>query len=138
MSSTTNSDLRFIQGKRRPRSTCASAQSDQNLRCPVTESVHTVYRRKRRYWPDCVRAFVVCCLRLGAGKSAQSDRNFCWLHEITLHTRLSKVAHGRFWSDCANTQSDLNLRWAHMSRGTFSDVKAYFTLQRRLTLAYAE
>ena len=27
-----------------------------------------------------------------------------------------------FWSDCANAQADLNLRWAHMSEGTFSDI----------------
>ena len=25
-------------------------------------------------------------------------------------------------SDCANAQADLNLRWAHLSRGTFSDI----------------
>ena len=31
----------------------------------------------------------------------------------------------RFWSDCANAQADLNLRWAHMSEGTFSDVTTY-------------
>ena len=27
--------------------------------------------------------------------------------------------------DCANAQADLNLRWAHMSEGTFSDVAAH-------------
>ena len=30
----------------------------------------------------------------------------------------------RFWSDCANAQADLNLRWAHTSESTFSDVAA--------------
>ena len=35
-----------------------------------------------------------------------------------------KCAQRRFWSDCANAQADLNLRWAHMSDGTFSDVVA--------------
>ena len=30
----------------------------------------------------------------------------------------------RFLSDCANAQADLNLPWAHMSEGTFSDVAA--------------
>ena len=29
------------------------------------------------------------------------------------------------WSDCTNVQADLNLRWVHMSEGTFSDVEAY-------------
>ena len=35
-----------------------------------------------------------------------------------------KRAQWRFWSDCAIAQSDLNLRWAHMSKGTFSNVQA--------------
>ena len=30
-----------------------------------------------------------------------------------------KRAQWRFWSDCANAQADLNLRWALMSGGTF-------------------
>ena len=33
-----------------------------------------------------------------------------------------KCAQGRFWSDCANAQADLNLRWAHTCEGTFPDV----------------
>ena len=45
-------------------------------------------------------------------------------HEETLNHWLSKFAQWRFWSDCANAQADLNLRWAHMSKGTFSDVLA--------------
>ena len=35
-----------------------------------------------------------------------------------------KCAQWRFWSDCANAQADLNLRWAHMSKGTFYDFVA--------------
>ena len=31
-----------ICGQRRPRSACASAQSDQGLRCPLTESLDTI------------------------------------------------------------------------------------------------
>ena len=31
-----------ICGQRRPRSACASAQSDQDLRCPLTESLDTI------------------------------------------------------------------------------------------------
>ena len=33
-----------------------------------------------------------------------------------------KCAKWRFWSDCANAQSDLTLSWAHISKGTFADV----------------
>ena len=32
-----------ICGQRRPRSACASSQSDQGLRCPLTESLDTIY-----------------------------------------------------------------------------------------------
>ena len=35
-----------------------------------------------------------------------------------------KCTKWRFWSDCANAQADLNLRWAHMFKGTFSVVTA--------------
>ena len=35
-----------------------------------------------------------------------------------------KCAQRRFWSVCANAQADLNLRWAQISEGTFSDVAA--------------
>ena len=31
-----------ICGQRRPRSTCTSAQSDQDLHCPLTESLDTI------------------------------------------------------------------------------------------------
>ena len=35
----------------------------------------------------------------------------------------------KFLSDCTNAQADLNLRWTHMSGGTFSDVTARVSLQ---------
>ena len=38
-----------------------------------------------------------------------------------------KCAQWRFWSACANAQADLNLRWAHMSACTFSDIAAHVT-----------
>ena len=40
-------------------------------------------------------------------------------HEDILYPWLSKSTLWRFWSDRANAQSDLNLRWAHLSEGTF-------------------
>ena len=39
----------------------------------------------------------------------------------------------RFWSDCANAQSDLNLRCAHMPKGTFSDTASH-TMNMQLYL----
>ena len=43
-------------------------------------------------------------------------------------TGYPKCAHGRFRSDCANARSDLYLRWAHISKDTFSDTKTHFIL----------
>ena len=33
-----------------------------------------------------------------------------------------ECAQWRFWSDCTNVQADLNLCWAYLSDGTFSDI----------------
>ena len=38
-----------------------------------------------------------------------------------------KCAQKRFWSDCTNAQGDLNLRWAHMPEGVWSDVATRIT-----------
>ena len=56
--------------------------------------------------------------------SAQSDKSPRFLHKKTLRPRLSKNAPSEDSKHCANTQADLNLRWAHMSEGTFSDAAA--------------
>ena len=47
-----------VRGQRMPRSTCAFAQSDQNLRCAVTESLETIdcIGEQRRPWSDCAHA----------------------------------------------------------------------------------
>ena len=42
-----------------------------------------------------------------------------------------KCAQWRFWSDCAKAQADLNLRWAHMSEGTFSHITANLLFRSR-------
>ena len=34
----------------------------------------------------------------------------------------------KFWTDCADAQADLSLRWAHISEGTFSHVGLLFIL----------
>ena len=46
-------------------------------------------------------------------------------HDEASHSSLSKIDQRRFRSDCANAQSDLNLRWAHIVEGTFSDVAVH-------------
>ena len=45
-----------------------------------------------------------------------------------------KCAQWRFWSDCANAQADLNLRLAHRSNGTLSDVVAQLTIYTALSV----
>ena len=42
----------------------------------------------------------------------------------------AKRAQGRFRSDCANAQSDLNLLWAHMSEGTRFDIAAHINREK--------
>ena len=39
--------------------------------------------------------------------------------------KVSSCGQRRLWSDCANAQADLSLRWAHMSDGRCSHVEAY-------------
>ena len=57
--------------------------------------------------------------------SVKSNQRFVfvqWRNVVSLV--YPNCAQGRFWSDCANAQSDLNLRWAHLSEDPFSDVVA--------------
>ena len=37
-----------------------------------------------------------------------------------------KYIQWRFWSDCAHAQANLNLRWAHMSKGTFLTLRLIY------------
>ena len=55
----------------------------------------------------------------------QLDQSARCPHEETSYLWLSKMR-PRFWSDCANTKTDLNLRFANMFEGTFSVVAAQF------------
>ena len=66
--------------------------------------------------------------------SAQNDQSLHCPHEQSLHPWLSTMRLWRFWSDCANVQADLNLRWTHMAEGTFSDVSAYVKLRREILI----
>ena len=77
---------------------CAATSETYLLTCAPNEDLNQ-YARPR----SLIRVFVV------------RTRNFCILG-------YPKCAQWRFWSDCANAQADLHLRWAHLSRGTFSDI----------------
>ena len=78
------------------------------IRAATFENVPSVMCAQRRLKSDCA--------------SLQPDQSHRCPHEETLHPGYPKYTQGRFRSDCANAQSDLNLRWAHMSEGTFSDI----------------
>ena len=39
--------------------------------------------------------------------------------------QVSSCGQRRLWSDCADAQADLSLRWAHMSEGTFSIIETH-------------
>ena len=58
-----------------------------------------------------------------AGTSAQSDQSLHCPHEDTFHSWLYKknAASESFDQTARISQADLNLRWAHMSKGKFSD-----------------
>ena len=65
------------------------------------------------------RTFLLVQQRLkSACASPQSGQSFCCLHEEILHPWLSKIRP-------AKAKADLNLRWTHMSEGTFWDVSAH-------------
>ena len=55
-------------------------------------------------------------------------RSLIWVFVLRMKKRcilgFPKCAQWRFWSDCANAQSDLNLHWTHMTEGTISDFAA--------------
>ena len=58
-----------ISGQQRPRSACACAQSDQGLRCPLTESLDTTECFNEEQCPDetlCMRRINLnlCILRM--------------------------------------------------------------------------
>ena len=57
--------------------------------------------------------------------SVQSDQSSLSAWKNSIHG-YPKCAQLRFWPDCPNVQADLNLRRAHISEGTLSDVAAQF------------
>ena len=44
---------------------------------------------------------------------------------MLIHKLIPNCDQWRFWSDCENAQADLNLRWSHMPKGTFSNVSVH-------------
>ena len=87
-------------------------------------------RMKRLVWALCsfpidrssvfMRRFIVC------SSSLLHLVFFFFFFFFFCISGFTKYAQRRFRSDCANAQSDLNLRWEHMSEVTFSDVAAHY------------
>ena len=104
--------------QQRLKSACASAQSDQSLRCPHEETLH--------HWLVWICRF---SLPLGIWEGLRFvivalPGFFSFFY--------SKCTLWRFLSDCANAQADLNLPWVHVFEGTFSDLAPHIirTLRR--------
>ena len=53
---------------------------------------------------------------------AQSDQNLHLAHSDRQECTGSSCVHRKLWSDCADTKTDLSLRWAPMLEYTFSHV----------------
>ena len=64
---------------------------------------------------------------------AQSDQSLPFVVHRKKHRILGypNCAQWRFWSDCANAQADLNLRWAHMSEVRFLILRLRYFLKMR-------
>ena len=76
------------------------SEKTNHLTCaPNEDSTKQIGQRIRAVWSN---------------SSLSAWRNFAFF-------TIQNAPRRRFWSDCANAQSDLNLCWAHMSNGTFSD-----------------
>ena len=99
-----------ICGQRRPRSACASAQSDQDLRYPLTESLdsHCRWVSTGENVPSDVRQTktqISLCIRAVSSVFVLRMKTIC----IVGHPKCAQLL------DCANAQADLNLRWTHLS-----------------------
>ena len=55
---------------------------------------------------------------------AQSDKSLCCLHEETASLANQNVP-SEVSDQTANAYADLNLRWAQVSEGTFSDFRTH-------------
>ena len=111
------------------KSDCESGQSDQRLCYLHEETLHPwlsktgpvkilIRQRECAGWSE--SSLGAQCLKSDC-ESGQSDQSLlsAWRNFASL--AIKNRAQRRFWSDCANAQADLNLRWAHMSKVTFAD-----------------
>ena len=93
--------------------------------------VVTWERGKRAFWH-------VCPTKTHQSAHPRSLIWVCCPHGESLHPWLSKMHPKKILINCANAQTDLNIRCAHMSEGTFSDVAAHICTVRKCLRAYAD
>ena len=79
--------------------------------------------RKRTFWYAQWRLAQAC-------ESLHSDQSLRCPHEETSHPLLSKMRPAKILIRLR--KSDLNLRFAHMPKGTFSDIAAQISSQYKL------
>ena len=141
----------FVNGKHRPLSDCANAQSNLGPCFPLMPLRHFIRRRDLNdcHLEESVKAnqqlitMYVCCLNL----YERNGRNHVRPAKIQIRLRIRAVwsesslgalwidkgatflqAGNGHWSDYADAQADLSLCWAHMSEGTVSDVAVHMSV----------
>ena len=103
-------------------SDCSTGQANRDLDCAYTPwGLFPHGENQTCYDPQWEETYLLTCPpNRGSNQPAHPRR---LIRIFVVHTKkLCKRDQWRFWSDCANAQSDLNLRWAHVSKSTFSDV----------------
>ena len=99
------------------RSDCANEYSDLNL-CWIQTSNYVVAIHNLIWLFPGPK-----CPIVGHGNS------YCWVFVVCMKKLCilgyPKCTQRRFWSDCINAQADINLHWAQMSDGMFSDLAAF-------------
>ena len=88
---------------------------DANFLHADNEDSDQTARMRRLIWVFVGRTFQIS-LRIS------TDQNLHCAHFDSQDCKFSSCGQWRLWSDCADAQADLSLRWAHLSEGTFSHV----------------
>ena len=89
------------------------------------------HSKLRTYGPKREKTYLITCAPNEDSNQPAHPRSLIRVFAVRM-TKLCILgyptcAKWRFWSACANAQADLNLHWAHLSKGTFSDVAVHMS-----------
>ena len=95
-----------------------------NLRGSLHCSLRLGFRLRKLFEPPREKMCHMTCAPIEDSNQSAHPHGLVRLFFVRMNTLCilgdPKCVQWRFWSDCANAQADLNLRWAHI-KGTFSD-----------------